>query len=277
MFSAAQLNVRHQNSERHPSNFGKSILSDVEFNGYHEFALKPDPRQFSLLEAMMEGPVFLQRLIAMSVNQIDTIEHAASFLDKNWKRLVPYMFGRNSGQTPRAMEHLILRLANEPLEEFYLEFPANCTLTASQRVLFPIPNLAAVSVEDNVVLEIARKGTKHSGSFTLLRTQNGYSVGIEFERIALPPQRSTSQVIKKKVHSHTSPSQNIAITSHSKPRLQQRRAGMSAQEFLTSFNNRVTAHLKQQLAVSRQFTTTRFTDLSGWGVSGGLPSLPKRR
>ena len=225
----------------------------------------------------MEGPVFLQRLISMHSERIETIDQSAAFLDKNWKRLVPYMFGRSAGQTPRSMEQLILRLASDNLDAFRLDFAASCALTTLHGVLLPIPGLAAVPVGDNAALNQARNGMKHGGAFTLLRKEGGYAVGIEFNRITLPPPRPSPVVTNPKVHSPPPQPSRRAIPSRPKPQPPQRRVGMSAQDFLASFNNRVTAHLKQQLAVSRQFTTTRFSDLSGWGVSGGLPSLPKRR
>lgn len=252
-------------------------MNDVNCSSYHEFTLKPDAKQLALLEEMMEGPVFLQRLLAMHGDRIETINQATEFLDKNWKRLVPYMFGRNTTQTPRAMEQLILRLANADLKTFSLDFAAGCALTATQSVLLPIPELSALDVENHASLARARQGMKHRGSFTLLHSYSTYAVGIEFEKITLPQMRIAATAKRTKVHSTRIQSPTKPIPSRLKINAPQRKVGTSAQEFLASFNNRVTAHLKEQLAVSRAFTTTRFGDLSGWGVSGGLPSLPKRR
>lgn len=252
-------------------------MSDIEDGNYYEFALRPDKRQLELLDTMMEGPTLLQRLLAMHGARIETIDQAAAFLDKNWKRLVPYMFSRSEGQTPNAMEQLILRLASEKLDVFRLDFAASCALTTTQEVLLPIPELAAVGVNDPAGVAQARQGMKHGGAFKLLCYAKEYAVGIEFDRIPLPLPRKSSSVTRPKVHSVHHHETKKAMPSHSKVKQHQKNVGMSAQEFLTSFNNRVTAQLKQELAVSRQFSTTRFADLSGWGVSGGLPSLPKRR
>jgi len=251
-------------------------VSEFDTSSYHEFPLTPDRHQLKLLEEMMEGPVFLQRLLSMNGERIQTIEQASAFLDKNWKRLVPYMVSRNAAQSPRAMEQLILRLATEDSDTFRLDFPSSCALTAAQEILFPIPDLSAVTIGNHAALAQARKGMKHAGAFTLVRTDTGYFVGIEFERI-LPPQANVQrQVAKELLEAFSQGASKHQPPPRKKVSPPHRKTGMSAHAFLTSFNNRVTAHLKQQLAVSRQFSTTRFEDLSGWGVSGGLPSLPKR-
>ena len=244
---------------------------------YYEFVLKPDPRQLELLEDMTEGPVLLQRLLSMNGTRITTLDEASAFLDKHWKRLVPYMFSRNSAQSPRAIEKLILELANEDYDSFRLDFPSGCALTATQEILLPIPGLLAVEVDDRATLEELRQGRKHAGSFTLVRRHAGYAIGIEFERIVLPrskPRNNAAREFLDVFRQDAAKRQPQPEKRQSPPK---RRAGMSAHSFLTSFNNRVTAHLKQQLAVSREFKTTRFADLSGWGVSGGLPSLPRRK
>jgi hypothetical protein len=245
--------------------------------GYYEFALRLDRRQFELLEEMTEGPVLLQRLLSMNGDPITTLDEASAFLDKYWKRLAPYMFSRNSGQSPRAMEQLILKLANEDYDCFQLDFSSSCALTSAHAILLPIPELSAVEVDDRAALEKSRMGRKHSGAFTLVRNHNGYAIGIEFERITPPKPKTHINSAKNILDAFGNRPSKQPLPPRKRQSSPKRKSGMSAHSFLTSFNNRVTAHLKQQLAVSRQFTTTRFADLSGWGVSGGLPSLPKRR
>jgi hypothetical protein len=245
-----------------------------------ELGLNPTDTQAQLLRSMLEGPTVLQRLLALSATPVTSPAQAAAFLDKHWLRLVPYMFQKGHGRSPKAMEDLILLLARGPLDEFRLDFAAQCSFTTGHQVQLPIPGLGPVAVADRVALEIARLGMKHSGGFGLIATATGFEVAIDFEPISAPSRPTAPQVTTAKTVANpsvTKPAKHSAPTTKPKQVRPPRAKGMTARDFLTYFNNKVTAHLQQQLAVSRQFTTTRFADLSGWGVSGGLPSLPRRR
>jgi len=50
---------------------------------------------------------------------------------------------------------------------------------------------------------------------------------------------------------------------------------MFLNDYLAMFDNAVNAHLMAELRLSQQYSRTRFDQLEGWGVSGGLPSLGK--
>lgn len=252
-------------------------MNDHVGNIFQEFELHLNSRQQAILESMFEGPLLLQRLLAVSAKPIDSLEAASAFLDKHWQRLAPYMFRKGSSQPPKAMEALILKLSKEPLDVFTIDFPAGCAFTMDQRVLLPVPDLEAVAVAFPALLLAARAGRRHDGSFSLSRVLNGYAVAIDFEPISWPKCMNHAFAPKSGDLPRTRPLPGTQERRQSKPAPPSRRSGMAAQDFLKNFNNRVTAQLKQQLVVSRQFSTTRFADLSGWGVSGGLPSLPRRR
>lgn len=243
---------------------------------FQEFALHLNARQQEILDSMLEGPLLLQRLLALATTPIETIETASAFLDKHWQRLAPYMFRKGASQTPKAIEALILQLAKKPLNVFSIDFPAGCSLTTDQRVLLPIPELGAVGLSSSELLIAARTGRRHNGSFSLSRVFKGYTVAIDFVPISSPISKKQVAPSKTPNRINIQPPLRLQERRQAKPAQPARRSGMAAQDFLMSFNNRVTTQLKQELAVSRQFTTTRFADLSGWGVSGGLPSLPRR-
>ena len=252
-------------------------MNDQGGNIFQEFELHLNAQQQEILDSMFEGPLFLQRLLAISTKPIESIEAASAFLDKHWQRLTPYMFRKGSSQTPKAMEALILKLSREPLDVFTIDFPAGCSLAADQNILLPVPGLDAVAVASPELLLATRTGRRHDGSFSLTRILKGYAVAIDFEPISWPKPTNHASAPKSACLPRKQPLPNTPGRRQSKPATSERRSGMAAQDFLKSFNNRVTAELKQQLAASRQFSTTRFADLSGWGVSGGLPSLPRRR
>jgi len=251
------------------------------------FPLKPTSAQAEILKDLFEGPLFVQRLLALTPVPVQTAAAAAAFLDRHWNRLVPYMFSGQGGRSPKAMEALILEMATGDLDEFCLDFPAGCMLTQQHSVRFPVPGLGPVAVRNSGELGSARLHRKHSGSFGLIAAgASGFAVAIDFERIVRPLTPPIVPVVPRGAPrpsvelSRNRASQQHPVRQPPRPQLPQqepRRKGMAAETFLRMFNNRVTAHLQDQLRISRQFTTTRFEDLSGWGVSGGLPSLPRRQ
>ena len=242
---------------------------------HFEFHVCPDKQQFSLLESMLEGPVLLQRLLALSDQPLGSIDDAARFLDKHWQRLVPYMFRKGRGQGPKAVEQLILRMAHESTDRFQIDFNACCSLTNDQRVTFPIPELGPIALARVGDLAAARAGQKHAGDFSLIRTLVGYSVAIRFDKKSPLADKAKTQFITPVPPRNHRPK----IVQRTPVRLPARPlphySGISAGDFLAAFNNRVTAHLNHQLAVGRNFAGSRFDELSGWGVSGGLCSLGK--
>lgn len=243
-----------------------------------DLRLEPTGAQAELLNSMFEGPMLLQRLLALNPSPVTTPGEASAFLDKHWPRLMPYMFRRGAGRSLKSMEALILMLATGPQDEFRVDFAAQCSLTSVQQVRLPIPSLGPVAVANPVVLEIARLGMKHSGAFGLIATASGFEVAIDFESIAVQTSAQSTKASPAPQRPRPQPSQfHSQRASAAKPIRPTRAKGMTARDFLAYFESKVTAHLQRELAVSRQFTTTRFDDLSGWGVSGGLPSLPRRR
>jgi hypothetical protein len=242
--------------------------------------LRLSEAQVEILSNMFEGPLFLKRLISLEASPPATLDAAAAFLDRHWQRLVPFLFRRGAGQTPSSVEHLILHLAEEDCSDFTINFSSHCLFTVDRQVQLPIPGLGLIDVFNRGPIEEALKKYCHTGAFGLLGTGSEYFVLVDFvprSQVVSPnkilPAVSTPPK-KSKPHPHRpAPRPTPRVT----PSIPLRRPGMTARDFLNAFDNRVTQFLQQQLAISRQYTTTRFEDLSGWGVSGGLPSLPRRR
>lgn len=230
---------------------------------YFQSPLRPSPAQLLTLNELLEGPSFLQRLISLAVSPITTLDDASKFLDKNWQRLSTHMFNGARPRSPRQMEQLILEIASSRSRDFALEFASQCSLTVRNEVLLPIPGLAEVELAHPEELRLARTGMRHESAFTLIMTARGYEVGIAFFPNSAMPARSTT-VTGRAANQRPQAKSQVA-------------ARMSAIELVAAFDNRITKLLNEQLKISRSFTTTRFGDLQGRAVSGGLPSLPRRR
>jgi hypothetical protein len=247
----------------------------IEFNErvINEFELQPDSRQLAVLEEMLEGPLLLQRLLALEVVLPTTLEEASEFLDRNWKRLAPYMFRAGLTQSPKSTERLILSLARERADAFTLEFTSSCYFMKG-RAYVPITDLGPILLTHSQLLVEALKRHRHTGAFGLCRGISGFSVLVDwvptvtrrgFEPMSPPDAR---RILGSPVDQGT---------RSGRTRCKTRTKGMLASDFLSIFNSRVTEKLRQQLKISRQLGTTQFDALSGRPVSGGLPSLGKRR
>lgn len=250
-------------------------MTPATSSSHFSFELSPNSQQQAILDEMLEGPLLLQRLLSFEPAAPSTTDAASAFLDRNWKRLSPYMFRAGGRQSPKAIEELILKIARDYSEVFTLEFQSKCLFTPNQCAIFPIPGVGEIPVAEPNALTAALRGNRHTGGFGLAHFGGVYSVEVDL----MPAHRPDAPAPQPR---RPSPATNRApakATSSSPGRQspQASKKGLAASDFLALFNNRVTAHLQQQLKISRQFTTTRFDDLSGWGVSGGLPSLGKRR
>lgn len=257
---------------------------------YFQALLHPSPAQRLKLDELLAGPIFLQRLFALSTAPIETLRDASKFLDDNWRRLSPYMFEGSARRSPKQLENLILDISRSKTSSFALDFASQCMLTSRDEVILPIPGLAEINLVYPAELRLARTNMRHEGGFTLITTAVNYEVGITFfpitavsintssavrPRSACPTRNCAPAVKYEKPDRHKKiiarPGKQRAVV---KPQVTAR---MSVTDFLAAFNNRITAILNAQLKVSQSYTTTRFGDLEGRAVSGGLPSLPRRR
>lgn len=246
-----------------------------------EWVVLPTTQQRDVLEVLVEGPVFIQRLLAMQSVPVDTIEDAGRFLDRNWVRLAPYMFQRGAAKSPRSVERLILEIAQQGGNGFTLSFPSQCAVAIDGTVLLPIPGLGGLRIAEPEEFREAREGMRHSGNFCLTRSNAGFSVGIPLLPIVRPLHPELRAQPFYPDRQATGAGQSAALRrlkQVARPRkpsrqLGTKRAGMAVTDFLRAFNNRVAAKLRE----SRAYATPRFNDLSGRPVSGGLPSLPRRR
>lgn len=248
----------------------------MTYSMHRELHLRPTDDQLEVLDVLLEGPVFIQRLLAMQPTVIDSLEDAGRFLDKNWIRVAPYMFQPGARKSPRSIESLILDIAQQRQDGFTLSFPSQCAFGIDASVMLPIPDLGGLHLADLESVQRMRQGMRHTGAFSLTRTDEGYFVGVEFFPLVRPLHPATKSRAIPQLAS--APKQDFSpekLLRRSKPagRSEAKRLGMAVAAFLKAFNNRIAAKLR----ASNAYAGSRFADLSGRPVSGGLPSLPRRR
>lgn len=249
--------------------------------------LKLDSKQRDTLEELFAGPAFLQRRIMLLSAPITRIEEAEIFLDLNWRRLSSFMFEGSRQRSPKQLTQLILDIATSESEVFALDFPSCCRLTPDNKVLISALDLGPLSLENPDALKSARADRYHLGAFALLMAAEGYEVSIDFfpkstsviksegsrlasidRMLARNADRMLARDVDRKKADHKAPK---ALGKKKKI------ARMSATDFIAAFDGWVAGLLRAQMEVSRSFSTTRFSELEGRVVSGGLPSLPRRR
>ena len=230
--------------------------------------LKPTGKQMLVLDAMFSGPVLIRDLLQKAARKPKTPEDASLFLLNNHRALQPYFFATDRSRSVDLLRHLIVQWAVSSPELIEIEFPGDCSISAADRVFFPIPNFGMVSVKDEKELHDQRRGMKYSPGFVLIHSPWGYIAEIHFAR--------AQQILEKEAA--------LSASQHKpkpKPKTQTRPRENSGridlEQFLSMFDKALNARLMEQIRVSKKFVTPDFDSLRGWGVAGGLPSLGKHR
>ena len=233
--------------------------------------LDPSANQREVLDSIFEGPKTLLHLLRLYPAEICSIEDASRFLDKYIRRLAPLLLKRGNGQGVKQLEELIWNWSQKLPDYVSFTLPARCWISEDQNICLPIPQLEVLAPKNRPALGRLRKGRRFWTDFVLVCDGPNYSIDVEFVTGSMsteprPPQSPQRPPTKPSKGQRS----NIA-------RAQPHYRAIPLQEYLNYFDNLVLQKLRQELEVSRQFSTTRFSDLSGWPVSGGLPSLPRRR
>lgn len=242
--------------------------------------LLPSVSQRETLDSLFEGPRTLLQLLRMYDGELRTLDEAARFLDRNIRRLAPLMLRRRNGQGVKQLELLILEWAQALPEYVSFLLPDRCWLSDGQDIALPIDNLGLLPPADRDGLSRLQRENRYFTDFALISQGAAYYVDIEFEPIPPWAREVSMPAVDTPVRDRPKPP--TARPRPRPPRPPRSRARDEVRtvpfvDLLQYFDNAILDRLRRDLEVSRQFSTTRFAELSGRAVSGGLPSLPKRK
>lgn len=225
--------------------------------------LKPRESQRTVLDAIFAGPLLLRKLLSAAAVKPRSAEEAALFLLKHHKELQPCLYAtENRERSVDLLKRLIVDWALNIPELIELEFPGDCSISATHQVFLPIPRLGTLPVKDEAELVEHMRGRRYSRSFVLIHSPWGYISEISF----------------------TGRPANLTTKAPRAPRVGHIKTGDLGQvgrikfdHYLMMFDSEINARLMNELRVAKRFATPDFSALEGREVLGGLPSLGKRR
>ena len=222
--------------------------------------LRPNSRQRMQLESLFAGPVLVAQLLRAGAVSIQSPQDASMFLLRNRNALEPYLWSNDREASVEHLKSLVIQWSSRPPEDLELSFESDCSISVEQQVFLPIPRLGLLEVANASHLAQLRIGSRYVPGFGLFRSQQHFSVNLVFWR-------------------HHPRKAQTPVKGAQNKQVQQRveHAVLSVAAFLTMFDNRVNQQLMHELRVSQQHSTTKFHELEGRPVQGGLPSLGKRR
>ncbi|MDN7671031.1 hypothetical protein QMA69_13020 [Burkholderia pseudomallei] len=226
--------------------------------------LRPSPAQKAILDSLFSGPLLLRTLLLKAAHKPQTPHEASMFLLENHKELQPYLIAGNRSESVDLLKNLILQWASRIPTLIELQFTGDCSVTPSNQVFLPIPQLGAVPVQNESRLIEARYRSHYKPTFALVHSTLGYLIEIVFVRreilpLAAPGVREPEKPTTKKA-SRTEPAS----------------ARLDVGRFVTLFGALDRARANET-RVARNFVKPDFGALEGRAVQGGLPSLGKRR
>jgi hypothetical protein len=223
--------------------------------------LRPSPAQKVVLDSLFSGPLLLKTLLQNAAQKPRTSLDASLFLLHHHGELEPYLYSGNRAESVDLLKNLVVQWGSRIPERIELQFSGDCSVSASNQVFLPIPRLGMVAVQNISRLIDARSGARYRPTFAVVHSSLGYLVEIVFVRSAAAVPHAHDTAKAPKVVPGT---QSVSA-----------RFGFSS--FLTLFDNRVNQGLMEELRISRRFAKPDFGALEGREVTGGLPSLGKRR
>jgi hypothetical protein len=224
--------------------------------------LRPSPTQKTVLDSLFSGPLLLKTLLINAGNKPRTPLDASMFLMRHHGELEPYLYSGNRSESVDLLKNLVVQWASHIPARVELQFPGDCSVSASSQIFLPIPRFGLVNVQNPSRLIDARRGARYEPTFAVVHSSLGYLVEIVFIRSAAG-------------HAHARETEKE--TSKAEPRIQPASGRLGFSNFLEVFDNRVNQGLMDELRISRRFAKPDFAALEGRAVMGGLPSLGKRR
>jgi hypothetical protein len=216
------------------------------------FSLRPTRQQLVLLDDLFAGPAFLRSIILERSTPISSQFEASAFLLTHRRDLEPYLQKKRESSV-NLLTQLALDWSRDQPDQIELEFESDCSVSNEQKVFLPINRLGLLALAEPDELAALRIGKKYSSNFRLVKQGLNYSIGFE---LCTTHVVSQSRVIKSSPNTRPKSKSIIKFSN-----------------FLDMFDARVDAEAR----AGKAFPKNGFDRLQGWPVSGGLPSLGKRR
>lgn len=233
-------------------------------------ALKLAPAQMTAITRMFEAPRALARLLKAHVGKISTSAEASLFLLKNRKQLDGFIDSHARTESVDLLTELLIQWSNNPPEVIGIDFSEDCSISASQEIYLPIEGFRCLAVAEPANLAKKRIGSQYGGLFTLFEHDKGFSVSfnlchrIEVKSMPLKPPPGMKLKDWRPPEIRLVPGQPLPYINRMrrvKPEHRPRQRVLYT-GFAQSFGG-------------GGLRSMNWVGLSGWGVSGGLPSLGK--
>lgn len=233
--------------------------------------LRPSAVQRTILESLFSGPVFLKSLVLNAERKPQTPHDASMFLLRHHRELQPYLSTGDRNESVDMLKNLIVQWSASVSRLIEIEFPGDCSISASNEIFFPVHGLGTIAVQNPGRLADARQGSRYKQSFAIVRSSLGYLVEIVFVR----RHSIECTLVERPPVAQSKPRDAVRVTPKPKdtPRAKSVEERLMYGDFCKLFSQR------RMMAdhVARSFTKPDFNALEGRQLMGGLPSLGKRR
>lgn len=222
-------------------------------------------KQMVRLKALFSAPNALVSLLRAYPQRLVTPSDASVFLLSNRKELDTYINPDARGRAVDLLTELLLQWSGSPPDSIGIDFD-DVSLTPDQKVYLPFEGYRGVEVADPLQLMKQRKGRLFKAPFTLFEEGKHFFVAFTLEPKLVSKQPVPT--VKQKARDtrpreiQLKPGQPLPYISGMRHELREPRQRVLFSKYSGVF--------------SGGLKTMNWGSLSGWGVSGGLPSLGKR-
>jgi len=226
--------------------------------------LKPTASQLVRLAEIFAAPRVLAALLSHYSGKITSVADASVFLLRNRKALDGYINPRARIDTVDVLTRLLLHWAAAPPQSIGIDFDSG-EISRKQAICFPVEGLRAVAVVHPKILAEVREGFKARGPFTLFEDAGAY-----YAAFVLAPQSYIGKSDRSTPSERKPPTRPI-------PEIKLRPGDPLPHIVRDDDSTRERVLYSRSSVFPGGLRNMNWDALSGWAVSGGLPSLGRRR
>lgn len=230
--------------------------------------LKLSGAHLAALTKMFETPRALAALLRAHTSKIATAADASLFLLMHRKQLDGFIDGRERHGAVDQLTELLIQWSNTPPEIIGIDFSEDCSISANQEIYLPIDGLRLLATSDPADLARQRQGAHYGQTFTLFERGRGFAVSFTLSRRVQVPTASLRPPPGTSLKDWRPPEIRLA-PGQPRPHIVAKPAAMPQRNktrvLYTGFAQSFGAPMRSM----------NWRGISGWGVSGGLPSLGK--